>query len=390
MTPTLRFACHVVAAVVLVAVLGALSAVRANHYILCRPENDKCTDTAWSLTGSLNSPRLGHTATLMRDGKVLVTGGFDDTGATLATAELFDPATGTWAFTAPMTNARAFHFAFLLSSGDVVVIGGDYTCCFSNINVEVYNPDNDVWRPGASLNSPLDSVSAIMLPSGKIFLSGIADFYRNPFNWPTASWLYDPQQNVWTRARGDPIYRQSPSLSVLGDGTVLVTGGTRDPDEWLSAPGAEIYDPTTDTWTATSSPGTTRLHDTLTLLHDGTVLRVGGFRLTTLLSTSEVFGPDGMWQPVGNLNEGRMDHTATLLPNGLVLVAGGIASQPLTSTEIYDPLTANWTNAGPLNVARTGHTATLLENGTVLVVGGCGGGSSSETTVLRSAEIYHP
>ncbi len=405
MTPTLRIARRLAAAVVLVAAFGTSSAVRANHYILC-PE-EKCAEAGWSLTGSLNSARSNHSATLLRDGKVLVAGGLDDNGVALATAELYDPATGTWALTAPMTQARAGHFAFLLPTGAVLVIGGDQPCCLSNVTAEVYDPANGLWSPAGSLDSPFGMLSATMLPSGNIFLSGVAEAYRT-----TASWLYDAPQKIWIRASGDPIYRQEPSMSVLPDGTVLVTGGSRDADEFLVSRGAEVYDPTTDTWGPTSSPGTPRLAGTTTLLADGSLLVAGGFTPTgiipgptvtgqaTLLRTSEVYGVDRAWHPVGELDEARVDHTATLLPNGHVLIAGGLVPQSgaggsstwatLASAEVYDPLAANWTNADSLIVARMGHTATLLDDGSVLVVGGVGGDSSTGAAVLRSAEIYHP
>src|SRR5438105_1762049 len=51
----------------------------------------------WSYTGSLNTPRSGHTATLLPNGKVLVAGGYS--GGPLDSAELYDPATGTWSVT---------------------------------------------------------------------------------------------------------------------------------------------------------------------------------------------------------------------------------------------------------------------------------------------------
>src|SRR5215475_13167200 len=114
MTLTLRTA-RGLAALVAVAALAAFDAARANHFIL--PCDDVCADPQWVMTGSLNTARWNHTATLLRNGKVLVAGGSEDNGAVLASVELYDPATETWRITGSMTAPRAGHFAFVLSTG---------------------------------------------------------------------------------------------------------------------------------------------------------------------------------------------------------------------------------------------------------------------------------
>src|SRR6266853_426654 len=73
------------------------------------------TPGQWEFTGSLNTARLWHTATLLLDGKVLVVGGFNNVA--LASAELYDPASGTWSFTGSMNTARYMHTATLLPDG---------------------------------------------------------------------------------------------------------------------------------------------------------------------------------------------------------------------------------------------------------------------------------
>src|SRR5262245_41236235 len=121
--------------VIALAALAALGAARANHFIL--PCGEDC-NPHWVLTGSLNVAREAHTATLLPDGKVLVTGGFDANGTRLASAELYDPATGAWSVISSMATPRAWHFAFPLSTGSVLVVGGE-PCCSSNVTVETYD-----------------------------------------------------------------------------------------------------------------------------------------------------------------------------------------------------------------------------------------------------------
>jgi N-acetylneuraminic acid mutarotase len=132
-----------------------------------------------------------------------------------------------------------------------------------------------------------------------------------------------------------------------------------------------------------------RQFHTATLLHDGTVLIVGGLGSNHFLSSAELYNPaTGSCSNTASLHSSRQTHTATLLPNGRVLVAGGWSNSVLDSAELYDPVSGTWTNTGTLNVARERHTATLLLNGKVLTVGGQ---AATETFLAtNSAELYDP
>src|SRR6266478_549599 len=77
----------------------------------------------FATTGSLDTARYRHTATLLPNGKVLVAGGVNSSGS-LASAELYDPATGTWTATGDLGGERGLHTATLLPNGKVLVAGG--------------------------------------------------------------------------------------------------------------------------------------------------------------------------------------------------------------------------------------------------------------------------
>jgi hypothetical protein len=156
---------------------------------------------------------------------------------------------------------------------------------------------------------------------------------------------------------------------LLSNGKVLVAGGQGTSSAYLSS--AELYDPTTGTWTPTGALNAARNNHTATLLPNGKVLVAGGDGATT---SAELYDPaTGTWAVTGTMISGHSWHTATLLPNGKVLVAGGTA-------EVYDPATGKWTATGAFKTSRIYHTATLLPNGKVLAAGG--------GNYLASAEVY--
>ena len=123
----------------------------------------------WSLTGSMNYPHgVGHTATLLAGGKILVAGGqslIDGSRRVAAFAELYDPSTGTWSLTGDMTEKRTGHKAMLLKDGRVMVVGGAST--------EIYDPTTGAWSKAGEYSKPhvLD-FAAVLLEDGRVLVSG--------------------------------------------------------------------------------------------------------------------------------------------------------------------------------------------------------------------------
>jgi N-acetylneuraminic acid mutarotase len=189
-----------------------------------------------------------------------------------------------------------------------------------------------------------------------------------------------------------------PTLTVLTNGEVLITGGIdgNDYSTVTGLPTAKLYDPGTKKWVDAGTLTDARYYHTGTFLPDGRVLVAGGCLMTLqagsykplFLASAELSAPgSGKWSLTGAMRIPRCHHTATLMPNGQVLVAGGINSNVLASAEFYDPATGVWTMTGSLHTPRYGQTATLLRNGKVLLAGGTTNGMSGK---LGSAEIYDP
>ena len=323
----------------------------------------------------------GYTATQLTDGRVLVAGGFGESGA-LDTVEIYDPSTGGWSSTGSMTVGRSSHTATLLHDGSVLVVGG-YSGIERHTSVEIYDPLTATWSSADEMEEPRLGHTATLLADGRVLVAGgLGKSQRlNTVE------IYDPDADTWFGGCGMTRPRQSHTATLLRDGRVLVLGGY-SPDGLL--PNAEVYDPATDSWSFTGSTTQTRLSHTATLLVDGRVFVAGRAVLkdpaNVEVAPAEVYDPStNVWVSTaplsfarlpGQMLEGRRSHTATLLGDGTVLVAGG---GPQVA-EVYDPSTAAWSSTGSMAEARSRHTATLLTDGRVLVAGG----------PFDSAELYDP
>ena len=186
-------------------------------------------------------PHDGFPATLLRDGRVLV-GDADDPGALdpIFGAEVYDPDSGTWAATGRMVKANpAFGTATLLRDGRVLVTGSDGS------SSQLYDPDSGTWTSAGKMVTPSRNHAATLLPDGKVLVVGGFDVGND--NGFDSAELYDPATGIWTAIA--PMHGATGSITatLLPDGKVLVVGGT----QWRPPTPPELYDPATGTWTVT-------------------------------------------------------------------------------------------------------------------------------------------
>ena len=349
------------------------------------------TPGAWSPTGALVVARSRHTATLLPDGRVLVAGGQTvDLGniTTTATAEFYEPVTGTWSPTGSMTTPRSRHTATLLLDGKVLVAGGRNNN-LATATAELFDPSTGTWTPTGMMNIPRDFHSATLLADGRVLVTGgisTGDGKDNAVE-KTAE-IYDPATGVWSSVDHMAQARWGHSATALLDGTVLVAGGTGPAFDGNYTVRAEIYNPQSNRWRNVDSMTTPRGFHLATLLPDGSVLVAGGLTLPhnerNVTSAAELFQPvTRRWTPTENMSvaRGAGPYGGSLLQDGRFLAAGG---RTMTA-EIYDPGSGTWSMTGSMAVSRSSHTVTLLANGTVLVAGG-----ENFNGVIQTAEVYTP
>lgn len=186
---------------------------------------DPATNT-FSPTGSLAMARESHTATLLKDGKVLITGGHKGRRSAItiyASAEIYDPETGTFTATGNLTLKRHKHDATLLADGRVLIVGGsderDGRGAYQN--AEVFNPSNGTFIAVGNMNASRYKLqgTTILLQNGKVLIAGGSNRAE----------IFDPATNTFSFAGGDMgTPRLFATATLLKNGQVLITGGYSD------------------------------------------------------------------------------------------------------------------------------------------------------------------
>src|SRR5580704_5277311 len=243
--------------------------------------------------GNMVEARSGHSATTLKDGRILIAGG-DASGIT---AEIYDPATGKFASTGSMNYPHSGHCAILLVDGRVLIVGGEDSIG-PIASSEIYDPAAGNFTPIVAMASPRWGHSATLLPVS------------------------------------------------ASDGSVIILAGNNG--ENVSISSNDVYESASGIFTSNGSLHQERWLHTATLLPSGKVLVAGGerrfldddgFPNLVVLATAEIFNPaTGHSTSAANHKTERVLHTATLLQNGKVLITGGLnnAGITLSSAELLE------------------------------------------------------
>lgn len=238
----------------------------------------------WSYTGSMATARENHTATLLPGGEVLVAGGGDHTCATgcgpHASAELYDPAAGTWTPVSSMGSPRLNHEAILLRTGQVLVVGGyDGSCspesCGRGVwaSAELYDPASGTWSSTGAMSTGRAAHTLTSLRGGRVLVAGGGK--NDNSDCVALAEIYDPGAGTWTVTGSMATARCGHTSVLLRDGSVLVVGGGSSSTPPTAS--AELYDPAGGQWRAAPGMADARwLHRSVLLPGLERVLVAGG------------------------------------------------------------------------------------------------------------------
>ena len=323
---------------------------------------------------SLAVPRTAHTATVMADGTILITGGRDTAGTALAVAEIFDPKTKTSRAIGDLVTGRTGHTATLLKDGRVLIAGGT-NATGTLASAEIFEPlaaSSGFTALSAEMGAPRTRHTATLLNSGKVLLAG--------GDAAGSAELFDPATETFSitlLSMAEP--RSGHSATLFSDDTVLLAGGQTDSMESFSAADQTFTLETQHMTHARISHEAIALSDTRLLFFGGDVANTideWDFSTDTLALKATMDAPAS---------------SATLLANGkILLLRSGLAG-------IYAPDAADENSAftafdesampGSSMLARRGQSATELpEDKRILVAGGVDGYSE----LIEPVALFNP
>lgn len=244
---------------------------------------------SWTVTGSMHTARYQHNAVLLQNGQVLVAGGYNENinPPFLTSAELYNPSKGNWTTTGSLHTARIYDTMTLLAGGQVLVTGGYNVTSTINIlaSAELYNPATGKWALTGSMHTARTGHAAALLTSGQVLVAA----GESSSSFLTSAELYNPATGKWTLTGSLHAARDQHTATLLSNGQVLVAGGQNGT---IFIAGAELYSPSTGAWTTTGSLRTPRIEHTDTLLPNGQVLVAGGQDSNyNYLASAELYTP---------------------------------------------------------------------------------------------------
>lgn len=366
-----------------------------NHQLVvpCEQEKRPTVEIISKLGGNLKSPRSSHISVKLPDGRVLVTGGFNE-NTWVSSFEIFDPKTQVFSLLQGVRLEQSRYKGTWIRDGQIVFAGSGMAhanLMFLDINTKpptiTHSKSETLWQ---HYN---DTFSFMHLPDGRFFVAGAPSS-----NGDRKVEFYDPIKDEFISGQ-DLLFSRSggQTATLRRDNSILIIGGVGQ-----DARRAEIYylDGTTK---PSGELGQQRHHHTATLLetgNPGNVVVIGGLsnRRGTEVPTGFVEIHDAYTGHFERIDEKlgvpRFDHTSTLLPDGTVLIVGGFTrnEQGDDSTDVverFHPKREKFETIGRLHTARGKHTAELLDDGSVLIIGGVRS-TNGQTAHLNSTEVLGP
>ena len=358
----------------------------------------------WAPEGTMATARLGASAALLSDGRILVTGGDPGTGA-VATADFFNT-DGTISSAPAMSNARSGHISVTLKDGRVLVAGGITAGGSTTSTVEIFDPITNSWSAmGLGMIEARSGATAVLLSDGRVLVAG----GQNGSTISSTMEVFDPALGAFTSAGMMSSPRTQHGMAALKDGRVLIVGGFNGS---IPVASTDIFDPAAGTVSAGPNLSVARFGHSATTLLNGQVVVIGGnngnanpaqMDATPTEMVDFTAATPTFTTLAANLATPREGHLALLLPNNnnILIVGGTSAGTPIALAELFTPQESSqgsWTYAfgatGALTTARSDAagsanqtnvpSSTMQRNGVVMVAGG----NDASGNALNTTEAY--
>ena len=330
----------------------------------------------------------GARAITLPSGKVVVFGNDAYTNIT----DVYNPTTNSFSRVGDMARGRHRFATALLNDGKVLAIGGMYlngATYTSLATVEIFDPITETWSYTGSLNVAREGAIAVVLPNGKVLVTG--GMMRAPgTTYLSSAEIYDPATGLFTYVNSMPQARGSATGALMADGRVFIAGGYNGTNGHMKS--AVIYNPSLNTWTTVTSQMNS-IHSeggaVTLLMNDGRMIVAGGWNPSDGVWTIDVYNPvTNSFVAAANLpqfSHGRGGITGHVLSNGLVAFIGGSsgASGDIANTIVlYDPVTNTMaTEANTMSARRYRQASALMNDGRIIIIGG-------NFSLKTAAEVY--
>ncbi len=345
------------------AVLVSVSLCSCSPSVQDSPQLSTQRSELSSPTGSMIDSRGNFPLITLPSGQVLASSGVAGIDGPLGNSELHNATTGTWSATGAMNVGRTYHSGVLLPDGRVLISGGAGSPSGGfaiSIPDELYAPATATWTLAGSGYARSHGATLVHTNGSVLEVGGVIS---NTPQWLSYARLFNPTTGVYTGTGALLTARSSFGTVLLPSGKVLVVGGQGSTGYAIAS--AEIYDPTSGIWSAAAPALHADSTATLTLLPDGTVLWAGGSSTAV-----DRYNPaTNTWSAFATLPQPRAQAGAAVIGTGLYLL-GGYTTDVTATTVRVDLGTGAVAASDPLVVARLGFAMATLQNGNRLIASG--------------------